>query len=358
MAEDLGEKTEAPTPRRLSEARDDGRVAKSQDLSAAVELAGALILLLIFGLSTSRALTSILRRTLESGGDIAVTSVFDLARSAAIQCASALLPLLALICAVAYASHVCQFGLVFTTKPLAPNFSRLNPVSGLGRLLGKKGLAKTAVNTLKLMVVGIVGVMYLTRAAPSIAALPLLGAAGAWAVIGRLALELAIYLFAILLALGFADFLFQRWNHQQELRMTKEEIKDERRSMEGDPQIKGKRLRLARQIALQRINSAVPSADVIITNPTHFSVAIRYDRETMHAPKVVAKGADEMALRIREVARTHGVPIIERPPLARALYRAIPVGGEIRPEFYEAVAEILAFVYRLNSRRAPARAAA
>lgn len=355
MAEDLGDKTESATPRRLSEAREEGRVAKSQDLAAAIDLFGAFILFLVFGLSLAKAMGSILRRTLESGADTTVAGAFDLARAIGIQGAIAILPFLGLVCVVAIAAHTCQFGLLFSTKILTPNVSKLNPIAGLGKLFNKRNLVKTIVNSLKLIVVSLIGYLFLRSCAAQLATLPMLGAAAAWAVIGRLTLELAAWLFTILLVMGVVDYLFQRWNHLQELRMTKEQVKDERRSMEGDPQIKGRRLRMARQIAMQRINSAVPNADVIVTNPTHYSIAIKYDQETMHAPKVVAKGADEMAMRIREIARVHKVPIVERPPLARALYKTIPVGGEVRPEFYEAVAELLAFVYRLNESAGSAR---
>ncbi len=159
-------------------------------------------------------------------------------------------------------------------------------------------------------------------------------------------------LLALLLTIGLIDFFYQKWQHGQDLKMTKHEVKDERRSMEGDPKLKSKRFQMAREIALQRINSAVPKADVIITNPTHYSVAIRYDAATMKAPKVVAKGVDYLAMRIREVGRTHSIPIVERPPLARGLYASVEVGQEVSPEFYQAIAEILAFVYRLETQAA------
>jgi len=154
------------------------------------------------------------------------------------------------------------------------------------------------------------------------------------------------------------DLIYQRWQHKKDLRMTKHEVKDERRSMEGDPQIKGKRLRMAREIAMQRIAQDVPQADVVIANPTHFSVAIRYDEETMNAPIVIAKGADYLALRIRQIARFEGIPVIARPPLARALYWGTEVGDAISAAHYEAVAELLAYVYRMDSTANPAPAAA
>jgi flagellar biosynthesis protein FlhB len=185
-----------------------------------------------------------------------------------------------------------------------------------------------------------------------VAALPVLDLMGGVAMIGDLLLSLVIRLLALLFVLGMADYLFQRWQHQQELRMTKQEVTDERRSMDGDPQIKGRRMRMMRQIAMQQINRTVPQADVIVTNPTHYSVAIQYDQKTMAAPRVVAKGVDHMAMRIRQVAMSNRIPIVERPPLARALYAEVEVGQEISEELYQAVAEVLAYVYRLEKEAA------
>jgi len=169
-------------------------------------------------------------------------------------------------------------------------------------------------------------------------------------------LILALWLAVILLLIGIIDWLYQRWQHKEDLKMTKQQVKDERRSMEGDPQVKGRRLRMMRDILVQQIQANVPVADVVVTNPTHFAVALRYDTETMRAPRVVAKGGDYMAQRIRLVAASAGVPIIERPPLARGLYFGTEVGQEISPVYYEAVAEILAYVYRLDNEADRSRA--
>jgi flagellar biosynthetic protein FlhB len=183
---------------------------------------------------------------------------------------------------------------------------------------------------------------------PKIVGLPALDATQGLMVIARMLLALAIWLAAILLLIGLIDWLYQRWQHTQDLRMTRQQVKDERRSMEGDPQIKGRRFRMMREILMQQIQQQVPLADVVVTNPTHFAVALRYDADKMRAPRVVAKGADYMAQRIRLVAAGAGVPIIERPPLARGLYYGVDVGHDISSEYYEAVAEILAYVYRLE----------
>jgi flagellar biosynthetic protein FlhB len=231
---------------------------------------------------------------------------------------------------------------MLSTQALEPKFDRLNPVQGLQNLYGRKNMVRSGLNIVKLLIVCCVGYAYLSRCVAEIAMLPVLELKGMLAVAGELMLHLVMWLLALLLVLGVADFMFQKWQHTQELKMTKQEVQDERRSMDGDPQIKGRRLR----------NKAVPNANVVVTNPTHFSVALQYDQGSMAAPRVVAKGVDHMALRIRQVAMIHKVPIVERPPLARALYAEVEVGQEINEELYQAVAEVLAYVYRLEKEAA------
>lgn len=215
--------------------------------------------------------------------------------------------------------------------------------------MNKKNLVKTVVNTGKLVLVGGVAIVVTRRNLGRIVGLPQFEIADIVQIIARMALELAIWLVVILLVLGIIDWVYQRWQHKEDLKMTKQQVKDERRSMEGDPQVKSRRFRMMQDIILNQIQTAVPQADVVVTNPTHFSVAIRYDPEKMNAPKVTAKGADFLAFRIRHLAIASGVPIVERAPLARAIYSGIEVGQEISPEHYEAVAEVLAYVYRMES---------
>ena len=174
----------------------------------------------------------------------------------------------------------------------------------------------------------------------------------AYVVAAEMVYRLALILAVVLLVLALLDYLFQKWQHSRDLRMTKQEVREEMKRMDGDPMVKQRRARVARQLALQRVGQAVPQADVVVTNPTHFAVALKYDSATMTAPKVVAKGADFMALRIRQLAMTHGVPLIERKPLARALYANVEVGQEVPQEHYTAVAELLAYVYRVGEKAA------
>lgn len=349
MADDMGDKTELPSSRKIEEARARGQVAKSTDLSGMVDLCAAAIIIAIFGKSLITVMGTVLRDTLANHADaLNAATISDVIRNSALQPMLVMLPILGLMFLIAIAAQMGQFGFLWSTDALQPKFDRLNPVNGFGNLFNRKQAVKTIVSILKLVIVLWVSWNFIQSRTGRIAGLIELSAAGGMMEILKLITELATWLLALMLILAAADFLYQRWQYTQDLKMTKQEVQDERRSMEGDPQMKGKRLGMARQIAMQRINSAVPQADVIVTNPTHYSVALKYDADTMAAPRVVAKGVDFMAMRIRQVAIANGVPIVERPPLARGIYATAEVGQEVSPEFYQAVAEVLAYVYRLN----------
>ncbi len=348
--DEMGERTEKPTPRRMSEARGEGNVAKSTDLSGAVLLIASTVLLVVFGASLVRTMHAVVLRVLEgsapglepSGGvdvGVAMAWVFTSA-------GKAVAPLMLILAIVAFVAQFSQVGPLLTAKPLKPKFNRLNPISGVKRLFSRRNLVKTVVNVLKLIFVVGIAVLTIYLVMPSILALPRLGATQGMYFILQLALLLAAWLLLALLLLGIIDLIYQRWQHSEDLKMTKQQVKDERRSFDGDPHVKRRRMEMASKLAMQRVNSAVPKADVVITNPTHFAVALKYDADSMHAPRVVAKGADLIAMRIRQVAAANAVPVVERPPLARGLFYGCEVGQEIPAKFYEAVAEILAYVYR------------
>jgi flagellar biosynthetic protein FlhB len=269
-----------------------------------------------------------------------------------VQGAKIAAPALLVMFAIGVLSNILQVGWHVTTQPLSPKIDRLNPLSGAKKLFNLQNLVKTGVNTVKLGVVMLVAALLVRKDLPIIVALPGLALAPAMYKIALLSGELVAWLLTLFLAIGLADYLFHRWKHTHDLKMTKQEIKDERRNMDGDPEMKSRRYRMAREIAMQRIRQAVPRADVIVTNPTHFSVALQYDSAKMGAPRVVAKGVDDLAFRIREIAIANGIPLVERPPLARGLYWGVEMGHEIKPAFYEAVAEVLAYVYRLRGKAA------
>ncbi len=347
--DDMGERSEAATPRKISKSRQRGQVAKSQDLSAAVGLAAAVVLLAIFGASLLRHFAMVLTRVWQGqtpGDVLSMDGIIGASRWVGGTTVLAVLPIFGLVFLIAYLTNVLQVGWLLTLEPVKPKLNKVSPVAGLKRLLSLRSLMKGLVNGLKLLVVGGIATLVLWRSIPKLTALPRLNAELALLAIGKLAVELALWLLLVLLVLAVVDFLYQRWQHKKDLKMTKHEVKDERRSMEGDPQVKKQRMKMAMEVATQRIQSAVPDADVVVANPTHFSVALKYDSDSMGAPRLVAKGADLLAYRIRQVAIANAVPIVERPPLARAIYWGVEVGHEIPPHLYEAVAELLAYVYQ------------
>jgi flagellar biosynthetic protein FlhB len=361
MSEDLGERTEDATPKRLREAREEGNIARSTDAANAILLLGG-VLVLSSGIKPFLGtLASLLEKSL--AGDHLASGIRpdefgETVIPAALEGAYAALPILAGATAIAILSHLWQVGFLVSTKALEPKFERLDPTKGFGRIFGVQGAIKTAMDIVKVIVVGWIAWSVGTGILPQIVALPELGILRGFEEIGSMGLTLALQAGSALLVLGVADYAVQRFKHQRDLRMTKQQVKEEFKESDGNPEVKKRRMQIARQMAMQRLQNAVPKADVIVTNPEHISVAIQYDPESMGAPRIVAMGADHLAMRIRQIASKHGIPIIERKPLARALYAKAKVGQEIPPDHYKAVAEILAFVYRLKGKSIPGAAVA
>jgi flagellar biosynthetic protein FlhB len=261
------------------------------------------------------------------------------------------MPIMLALTATAMLATVAQVGLNFTLKPLVPKLSKLSMTKGIKNMTDTRAAVRFGMSMGKLaIVVGLAG-MIIVHDLPAILSMASLEVLPMVGIAAQLVFGLSLKLSALLLVLAILDYSFQKWHRMSELRMSKHEVKEEMRSMEGDPLVKQRRARVARQLAMQRMGQAVPKADVIVTNPTHFAVALQYHSGDMKAPKVIAKGADFMAMRIRQIGVAHGVPIVERKELARSLYRHVEIGHEIPPEFYGAVAEILAYVYRLSGRR-------
>ncbi len=356
MAEDLGEKTELPTEHRRGEAREKGQVARSTDLSAAVLMTAVVILMLLFAKPLIEGMIALMRHSFSEetlGAGITPARLAPDITLTFAEAARLTVPIMALMVLVAILAMVQQVGLKLSSRALEPKWDKLNAIKNLNRLVNKKSLVKAALDLLKLGVIGSVVTLIIRMNSQKLAALSSLELVDGLIVGATLVRDLAIWVLVILIILGVLDFIYQRWQHTQDLKMTKHEVKDERKSTEGDLETKARRLKMARQVAMQRLGIDVPKADVIVTNPTHYAVALKYDSDSgMNAPRVIAKGADYLALRIRYIAAAHGVPIIERPPLARALYREVKVGREIFPEHYEAVAEVLAYVYRLDRKLA------
>lgn len=355
MAEDMGEKTEQPTSKRLSDAREKGEVGKSQDLTAAIIMTGALVLMIVFAQNTLVRTAAITRHNLDPetiASSLLVGDIVADLNQTGYQMAMILAPFMILMVLICWLAQFLQVGWLLSAKPLTPKLDKLSPLKGLKRLFSKRSVIKGALDLLKFALVGGVAYIAVLFERELIAALPSLTVMQGVIVAAEIIVRVAVWAVLMLIILGLADYAYQKWQRTQDLKMSKHEVKDERKSMEGDMEQKAKRLRMGREIAMQRLQMDVPKADVIVTNPTHFAVALKYDKESMDAPRVIAKGGDYMAMRIRQIATTAGVPIVERPPLARALYHHVEVGQQIHPEHFEAVAEVLAYVYRLDGRMA------
>jgi len=347
--DDGGDRTEAPTPRRLQEARDEGRIPRSVDLTAAVALMAAVILLKILGDGLFGGLLQItgdLGEPLDvAGGDLAAVVL-----RVALATARGLLPFLGLLLLATALGAVVQSGLSPSLKPLEPKLEKLNPAAGVRRLFSLDSATRAGQGVFKITLVALVAYVTITGELDTVLNAGLLEPAGIVQMSAALLYKLALRLGLTLLVLALLDYWYQRWNWWRRLKMTKQEVRDELKRMEGDAQMRQRRRQLQMRLALQRVGIDVPKADVVVTNPTEYAVALKYDEATMTAPRVMAKGKDLLAARIRQVAQQHRIPIVQRPPLARALYAAVEVGKEVPPAYYRAVAEVLAYVYRITGK--------
>ncbi len=351
MADDFGDKSEPPTPRRRMEARNRGQVPKSQELNAAVLLLGSLLTLEMFGGRLWKKMLAVMGRSLE--GDLIPGVKANLALSKGIvgEMISGILPLFLSAFVIALVIQYSQVGWLLTTKPLEPSFTKLNPINGIKRIFSPQSLFQLVQNLAKLSLVllvswsAVAGIIDQVMLAHTVDIALLMGLAC------KLMYYLGIRIAIVLLMLALIDYVYQRYRHEKQLKMTKDEVKEEMKRMDGDPVIKRRRREIQLKLAAERMKEAVPKADVIVTNPTHYAIAIQYDESNMNAPTVVAKGVDFLALRIREIASAHGIPIVEKPFLARTLYKDVEVGDEIPERFYRAIAELLAYVYEIAGRQ-------
>ena len=354
MAEQQGqEKTEAPTEKKRRESREEGQVAFSRELPSAALLAGILLTLIATSpliLDAFREMTTQIFREMSKADELSIGSLYDLSGEIFSTLLPAFAPFAAIIVLVGILASVLQVGVRITLKAIAPKFNKISPLTGLKRLFSTQSLADFLKSMAKLIIVGIVGyITYMDK----ITELNGLSVATPEAILEynfTVVAEVSGKIVLALVAIAIFDYLYQRWHHEKQLMMTKHEVKEETKQTEGDPQLKARIRQIQREMSNARMMQEVPKADALIVNPTHFSVAILYDRDVMEAPEVTAKGTDHMALRMRTVARENSVPILERPELARDLYANVEIGETIPERFYKAIAEILAFVYRLRRR--------
>ncbi len=345
------ERTERATPKRLEEARRKGQVPRSRELATALMLLGAAGLLLAAGPRLGRELAGLMAAGLR--GDPAALSdpaaLLAHLTGAVGRGFAAVAPLLALLAVAAVAGSVALGGFSYSLEAARPRWSKLSPLQGLKRILSWRGLAELGKALLKLALVGAVAVWVLREEAAPILALGKLPVAEGLAQAGRLLLWGFLALSASLLLVVAADVPYQLWSHQRQLRMTRQEVKEEHKQTEGSPEIRARIRRLQMEQAQRRMMAEVPKADVVVTNPTHYAVALRYEEGRMAAPVVVAKGADLVALHIRRIAREHGVPQVRSPVLARAIYYSTELDRPIPAGLYRAVAQVLAYVWRLRA---------
>lgn len=348
------EKTQEATPKRREDARSQGQVARSMELASSAVLGAALGSFLLFGGWMRETLGRYLseRMLVPAHLDLNLESAPDLLQEAGGQAILVLAPLLLALAAASLLAHTGQVGLLFTGKPLAPDWGRVNPWKGLTQLFALRSLTELVKSLLKVLVVGLVAWMVVRRELPALRALVFADPSQLLPALGGAVIRLTGWVLALLLVLAAADVTFQRWDLSRKLRMSVQDVRDEMKQSEGDPQLKRRQRGIQLDTAYNRMIRDLPRADVVVANPVHLAVALRYDAQSMRAPRVIAKGRRLVAQRIKELAREHGIPVIEDKPLARSLFKACAIGDEVPGELYRAVAELLAFVYRLKRRSA------
>lgn len=353
--QDDGDKTEQPTDRRRTQAREQGQIARSVDLTAAIVLLSVSGGLYFLGPECGAVLVRMLRATLSNDPWLTIETA-DIVRkiwALAILVGGAFLPLMGLIALGSLSANLMQVGLLWWPAAIEPKFERLNPAQGFKRIASLSSLVKLAGSIAKILLVAGVAYLYLTAHQAEFLSLSQQPVSAILLTAGRSIIELGFYLSMTLVALAIMDYGYQYWQHERDLRMTKQEIREEFKETEGNPQVRSRRREAHRRLAEARQLGKVKTADFVLTNPTHVAVAIKYDPQTMPAPIVVAKGLGEIAAQIRKLAAEHGIPIIERKALARQLYRDVKVGRPIPVDLYGVMAELLGYVYRLTGSKAP-----
>jgi flagellar biosynthetic protein FlhB len=345
------DKTEPATPKRREEARKKGQIAQSREISSVLVLLSGLGVFFFSGLHIFQGLSNLMRgvfqniatlRLQEGSMSVFLLEIFQ-------QIFIILMPLMLAVVVAGIAANLLQVGFLFTMEPLTPKLSKLNPFSGIKRLLSLRSLAELSKSILKIVVVGGIAFLMVKGELENIPSLMHMAVNEILSFFGRVSFKIGFYTCLTLIVLALLDYGFQRWQHEKSLRMTKQEVKDELKQREGDPAVKARIRGVQREMAQRRMMESVPKADVVITNPTRLAIALRYDAEKMMAPKVTAKGAGFIAERIKELAKNNGVPVVEHKPLAQTLFKVVEIGGIIPASLYKAVAEILAYVYGLKT---------
>ena len=353
-----GEKTEEPTSKKLEDARKEGQVAKSQEFAQSLTLLVLFLLLRIWTSTLARQLGELFTGFYgRIPYFVKLPSYYDhhqeyseLINVGLLRTLIIILPSLLAGCEVRFVADLVQVKWKPTAKPLKPKFSKLNPISGIKRIFSVTKLVELLKSIIKLVVIGIVIYNEIKEQWPLLYILYDIPMMQGIVMAGQILVDIGFKIAMVFIVVAFADFAFQKWKFHQDMKMTKQEVKEEYKSTEGDPAIKGKIRQRMQEASRRRMMQSLPKADVVITNPSHYAVALRYDKEQAEAPYVVAKGADYVAQKIKEAAKEHKIEIIENKPLARSLYANVEIGEEIPEELYVAVAEVLAIVYKRTGR--------
>lgn len=352
-----GEKTEPATQKKLEDARKEGKVAKSKDLTQGIDLLVLFLLIKVFvGYMGERFMAlfdSTLGRMAEfmsvNQKGVSMQAFGIVLNNAIIELFLIVWPFLVFGFVITFIVTVYQVGWKVTAKPMEPKLSKFNPVNGFKRIFSKDSLFELLKSIVKVGVIAYVAYTNVVDEADNLFILYDISLNQAIALTGNIIIDFGIEISIIFIVIGLIDYIYQKWKFSEDMKMTKQEVKDEYKNTEGNPEIKGRIRQKMREASQRRMMQDVPKADVVITNPTHFAVAIKYDAEVSKAPIVVAKGEDYLAQKIKEVAREHNVEIVENKPLARMLYHNVDIGAEIPPELYQAVAEVLAMVYHMKN---------
>lgn len=352
-----GEKTEPATAKKLKDAREDGKVTKSKELTAAFDLIVLFLVLKIFISFVGERLVGIFDYVYSRMPDFLEINSIGVSSVAAshymadilLQMLLTMLPFLLFGLVITFLVSVVQVGWKVTGKPLKPDLNKFNPINGFKRIISKDSLFELLKSIIKIAVIFWVAYSRVKNHKEELFILYEIPLNQAIALIGSVIIDTGLYISIVYLVIGFADFAYQKHKFNEDMKMTKQEVKDEFKNTEGDPQIKGRQRRKMQETSQRRMMHDVPKADVVITNPTHLAVAVKYDADVNTAPVVLAKGEEYVAQKIKEVARENNIEIVENKPLARMLYHNVDIGAEIPPELYQAVAEVLAAIYKARN---------
>ncbi|MEE1132484.1 MAG: flagellar biosynthesis protein FlhB [Caryophanon sp.] len=346
-----GEKTEKATPKKRQDSRKKGQVLKSQDVTAAILLLVMFIGLFFIAPMMQGRVLNIIREAMETyvlTEDLSIESTMKLYTTFLVEMAIIVVPIMAIGVFAGIAANLVQFGFLFTVHPLKLDLKKMDPIKGIKKIFSVRALVDLVKSLLKIALIGTATVVVIWIYLEDVLKLAFMDPQDTMSMIAMLTGIMGIVSALVLLFISVIDYFYQRYDYEKNLKMSKQDIKDEHKNVEGDPQVKGKIKQKQREMAMRRMMQEVPNADVVITNPTHYAIALKYDGDTMEAPRVVAKGTDFVAQKIKLIAKQHDVVMVENRPLARAMYDQVEIGDAVPEEFFKTVAEILAYVYRIK----------